>query len=352
MIRILFALAFLFDVTLAQANIDEEIQSLLSQRQRPTMAEVEKLVEEFKFPSNIPVDANWISQNGYDSRIDIKAWTKILLDYAPHVIAKLEATYPDAVWVFLGRDGMAFADVLEAFYLSIGEKNRVIRFGVSKASMGTLTKKAVLANFKRLGYDIDSATKNKSPALIFVDTVSSGNGRQGRQILSTIYSYLLKGHKIDFKKLIRKINMVGLVVSTHGGGHLPVEDQSTYYSNYDQLIDSLPARIQSASQLAQQHTFMSIQQAQLDANESGYTHYIGAWHDSFGGVAKSKGNYEIAIGKQFAPEMKLSILWTQAEIWRAVKSESFLKSVNSERKKLNLRPITRGGCDDFLKKAS
>lgn len=384
---ILFIFATLF-FTSAHAQNDEimppidvstlpvEIQNLVSSSSRPTMLEVRDAIAKYKFPKGIPINVNWANHYGYDQRTEIEKWTEILLDYAPELIARLEKVYPDAVWVFIGRDGAAFADVLEAFYYSIGQKNRVIRFGVSKQSMRNISYEAVQQGLKRQGYDLDQFAdkyddresitiegfrkkflfkrKEKKaieayPKLIFVDPVSKGNGRQGRHILGLIYENLFQRTKVDWLELIQKINIMGLVVSTHPGGHFSANDPEAYYAHYR---DNISRNDPSLSGVYQAHQFMSIDQAANAANEAGYTHFIGAWHDSYGSFYQNnEGELEAQRGSDFHVEMKMSILWSQAKIWKTVSKPKFLEKVKKFAQDLGyeFEAERSGGCEDILR---
>lgn len=356
---ILCVLSLSLLLTPAFAARKSAIEKILERSDRPTMAEVYKPLLNYEFPQDIPVNSKWALKNGYDQRIKIKSWTKILISYAPFLIATLEKAYPGATWVFIGRDGAAFADIFEAFYLALGQENRVLRLGISKASLNKVRSKQILDHLKAEGFD--TSKYNGSSSLVFIDPVSKGNGRQGRLILSYIYEYLMKKKKMQLKDIIRKINLAGLIVSTHPGNYYTITNPENYYQQQDQLIDNGNLQGSDYNSIFNTHNFMSVDMAANAANEAGYTHFIGAWHNSFGPYQKDAqtGESRPVIGAPFSNEMKMSVLWSQQQIWKAVADISFLKKVQKEAKKLGYeftvpdkKEDKKAGCDEIIKKAA
>lgn len=307
------------------------LESVLERDERPSMLVVKKVLKEYDFERHTPVDADWARQNGYDERIDIPNWTNRLIEYAPRLIAILEKAYPGATWVFIGRDGAAFADVLEAFYYTQGEKKRVLRLGVSKASFDSISYEMVAGMLKQKDYDV--LDWKNSPPILFIDPVSKGNGRQGRTIVSLLYDHLIRNQSADLNELVKKINMIGLIVSTHSGHYNSINDIDGYYNAYSGLASRL--RGADWSRLFQYHIFPSVDPGPNAENECGYTHFIGAWHDSYGEFyLTSDGAVKTKIGQQFSKEMKLSVIWSQYQIWKAVESEVFEQKVRNHAKAL------------------
>ena len=306
----------------------KSIEEILVSPQRPTMTEVLPFLDDIHQERGIPVTAQQVSTY-FDKRIDIPAWLRILLQTSPRMIATVEHLYPGAKWIFLGRDAMAISDVFEAYYHSIGEKDRVLRLGVSKASFNHLDERGLRkqfgAYFKQQGFTWEKA--DKLPPYIMIDAISGGYGRQGRSILAAMYMQGLSEGKNPLF-MVDRLNMIGLRVSTYNHPFIYDTTQSDYFAKKEKWLWVL------GNAIDYNHLFgfkgILTYQAESDHthNEAGYTHFVGAWHDSYGAFSTTG---VADVGDPYPLEMKKSILWTQKKIWEAVKTNTFANEVKKQK---------------------
>ena len=318
--------SLLFFSTLVGAAEYRSLEEILVQPTRPDMFAIKSLPSAPTFSSRIPVNGQWAKLHNYDERLAVASWTQLLLRHSPKLIALFENAYPGGRWAFIGRDGAAFADVFEAFYATVGQRDRVIRIGVSKASFDGLTVEHLKSALGGFNYSVDAWAKQ--PPLLFVDPVSRGNGRQGRTLLAQLYEYLIQTQDAELFELVKKLNMIGLIVSTHGGQFTDIHDPHRYLKDFKKVIDY--QRPEGLEALFHHHQFMSVPQDPHLANEAGYTHFIGAWHESFGPFGWSGSHAKAAVGKLYHEDLRLSILWTQQQIWNAVTQPWFQQAVKNE----------------------
>ena len=331
---------FLFLVLSKSVYAADTLEELHRQPFRPTMQDVLPFLNQIKDEPGIPVAARVIPN--YDKRIDIPTWLQRLLDSAPRLIAAAEALHPGATWVFLGRDSMAISDVFEAYYHTLGQKNRVVRLGVSKASFEHLDPKHLRDYLAQFFYDHGfnwNGQDGEYPPFILIDALSGGYGRQGRSILAAMYQQGLSEGEI-MPTILERMNFLGLVVSTFQGAAYDVT-QASVQQKREKWIWLLEDQNTEHQKLFDEKTIVTYASAIKGANESGYTHFIGAWHDSYGNFYRSrKGEIRTKLGAEFPLEMKKSILWTQKKIWEAVRAPQFRRQVEAEMRewKRNFEP--------------
>ncbi len=317
------------------------LEVLLNSETRPTMLESKNCLQNIDIKTAIQFSQD-SAKASVDKRINVARWTDILLAYGPRLIAKLEKAYPGATWAFLGRDGMAFADMLEAFYDSIGQKNRVVRIEVSKDSFKNISGDFVISYLKNIGYNIDKFQTDYP--FIMIDPVSKGAGRQGR----TLLSYMLEHLKYSDRSIDRaseKIGFVGLIVSTFGGKPSPINYKQKRINEFLKIYEQDPSRFNQA-EFFKTFPISTIAKAANQANEAGYVHFVGAWGDSFGKFYQSKNGTLTEPGEPFDSNVRSAVLWAQAKIWQSVSAPKFFLKVTAAAKKINYQfPITRPNSD-------
>ena len=99
---------------------------LLNEPLRPSIGVVREKYD------TIQVAANQLATG---SRINFAYFRDSIEDGAPQFITKLEKAYPNGTYMFIGRDTQLIADVVDAFYISIGHKDRVKQVGVSTPTL-------------------------------------------------------------------------------------------------------------------------------------------------------------------------------------------------------------------------
>ncbi len=321
---VLFLSLFLVNVWAAPLSMD----AILEREQRPTMAEILPHVEKANWPG-IPVTAETAAQY-FDQRIEVERWLGVLEESGPRLIAAMEKSFPGATWGFMGRDAMAIADMVEAFYIEIGQPERVQRLGVSKASFVNTAHETYM-DFLRT-HDLTPEAIEKYP-YIFIDPVSGGFGRQGRTLLSAFYQQWAMDGK-DPKFLVGRVNMLGLIVSTFKSQPNDFSSPGEFVIKSFNAIDKNPNR--DAATFFNNHKIMTYPLQPNAANEAGYTHFIGAWHESYGAMETNSRTGETLAtrGAVFPLEMRQTVLWTQAQIAKKVMTPEFVERVQEEARKL------------------
>ena len=344
----MFNLSSLFFIVVATSvGQAGTLVDLFQSQLRPTMRDIQNVTPPIISPTGMPMVAQHdllvtrraISDTSrhatVDQRVNIDLWLPKLLGNGPKLIAAFEKTYPGARWVFLGRDGLPWADLFEAFYLSIGQPDRVIRVGISKPSMVNVTDHTLLRLMAQEGIDLDRLP-SQSP-VVFVDSVSTGFGRQGRRLIATLYREWIRRGR-DPLEIVNKVDMIGLIVSTFRGREndfrlKPLHQfmQSLLLMNLEQQpnlnTDEIWPRLQ---------VLTYPQEAQL-ANESGYTHFLGAWHDSFGEITEGPYGLSAKPGISSSLTVKKEIVWIQSQIWNFVNTGACLRQVQQESAALGVK---------------
>jgi hypothetical protein len=313
----------------ASAHPPTTLAELLAQETRPTMEQIEQIASQIQDEPGIPATV--------ERGTTVPAFTELLLQYGPKLIASLEKTYPGATWVFAGRDVAAWADVVEEFYRQIGQTDRVVRLGASKETFNGASPDQLISLLESHGFSMKDVRKN--PPFILIDTLSGGGGRQGRTLISAVYNRYAQdgGNPAD---LLRKVNMFGMLVSTFQGVHHP-------YENADQILRDEEKRYRAGqvTDYFAQHTVLTYPDPnpQRFANEAGYVHYSGAWHDSYGRLrADSQGHLHAAIGQAYPVAYRKTVLWLQKRVLLGVSDARFASQVEAEAGQLGYRfPRTR-----------
>jgi hypothetical protein len=325
---------FLSCLTVASGALARTLDDVMTSPTRPTMAEVEEILPEIANWPGVPVHGSQIA-NWFDKRVDIDSWLPKLLSNGPKMIAHFEKTYPGATWVFLGRDGLPWADLFEAYYTSIGQKDRVVRLGISKPSMENVSDETLMQLMRDHGLPVDRLDSEQP--VVFLDSVSGGYGRQGRRLMAAIYADWVRKGK-DPLLLLDKLDMIGLIVSTFKG----YRDNDLQYKPLHQYLQGLlliASGDTDGEELQHQLRILTYAQEPNQANEAGYTHFLGAWHESFEAIRRDRatGLTRATPGPPFPDEMKRSVLWIQKKIWEFVKSGDCHEQVQSWAKNLGIK---------------
>lgn len=288
---------------------------------RPTIPEVIQYTKDEKKSGKDDVTTS--------GRFDPSRFLKAIDADGPAFIAKLEAAHPDARFVFMGRDTQVLADMTEAFYLSIGQKDRVVRLGVSRRSLDGLSDKDVMLYLKHFGLDLNTIEKDRP--FVLVDTVSGGghqdgvlvSGRQGRAILQVIFNeWIASGRKAE--ALLGKVDMVGLLVSTF---------QASDAANKKRYLDLEKGKERKEKNkkilagkkdvVGRDFVVASIPDTKNVFNEAGYDHHTGAWHDRFMTPKKEGAKLVPNPGTAMPKDQKKAVLWMQLKILELIEKKQF-----------------------------
>lgn len=318
------ASAITLGITLAGASVGwaQVPYEFLNRSERPTMAETAGVAHLIVDEPGVPVALR-------HHQMDV--WLDLVIQHAPRMIAAMEKTFPGATWVFLGRDSLLWADVVEAFYLSIGQRDRVVRIGVSKATfhdqMGNsvASPDQLYALLETHGLDIEEVKRGRG--YVFVDTISQGYGRQGRALLGTIYSRFQK-EEGDAFRLLRRVNIFGLTVSTFSGTRYPWYHAEEFFSEEENRYQT-----KRIADFNKHHHILTYDEpdSTKQVNEAGYEHWTGAWNGSFGVLQRDASGATRAVPGPLNHELyRKTILWTQKRLLERTAKREFLERVKSE----------------------
>lgn len=322
----LTTLAFLSTVALAQ---DRPFQKgLLDQPNRPTMIQVENAIQWDGDWDNLEERRSLKNLRSPNGARTIDSWLQLATKNFPVLLAQLEKHFPNGRYAFIGRDVAIMADLFESYYLSLGQTDRVVRIGFSKPSILGKKPTDIFAYLNSKGITLESLS---SRPLVLIDTVSTGQGRQGRAILNSVYREWKKkgGNPIG---LLRKVQMVGLIVSTYSGKENPIQDFGRTVENMkrkwkQKLPSQFNRSIPPFTFKDQGHSF----------NEIGYEHWTHAWHGRFGPIHRNDSGFTITLpGSPNLLDQRRSVLLFQKRILDWVKSKEVKRAITREFKFLGI----------------
>jgi hypothetical protein len=312
-VGVYFSLLFLFTFARAETNL----RDLIVQPQRPTVVQL------LNYASSDFAEEEFQSLKGQKYYFDWQHWQTQLQQHGPEFIAMLECAFPSATWAFVGRDTAMLADLAEAFYLSVGQKDRVVRLGISRGALDGLNDASIVTYLQSKGL---SLSRRPARPFILVDTVSRGgavggshlSGRQGRRLLDAGYNqFVAIGGRP--KDLLERFNMIGLTVSTFAGEYYPVENVSEHLQTEKFRYES--ERMNSGFLV--QHRIPTWNDPGDRFLEAGYDHFTGAWHGPF---QKIESGNEVP-GPETNSIQRHDILVMQAKIAKLMVGDNFLNRV-------------------------
>lgn len=162
-----------------EANRDPKawVASLLGRRHRPTLEEVVTVLENCEdCVAEIEKSRGWSADVVHN-----------IEHVAAEIIVQLENLFPYGVYCSLGRDAFAIADLLEAFYVSLGIHGRVCRLGASTATFQDLSDIGTAVRFlKSNGFDPKKAMSGERPFVVLDRTGYSPNSQSTRLMRAII----------------------------------------------------------------------------------------------------------------------------------------------------------------------
>jgi hypothetical protein len=305
--------------------------SLLNSVLRPSISDVKKANETLQIPNDTLVRG---------SRFNLQHFRTTLEQDAPQFIAKLEKANPNATFLFLGRDTQLISDVVNAFYLSIGQNNRVKQVGVSSPTLAGADEDTIMKYLEQFGISIENLKKSNR-AMVLVDTISKGevidgeliSGRQGRVLLQVVYKKWIEAG-LDPKELVKKFMLVGMQVSTFRVGNADNNSRYRDISEISLAIElnqkNLEGDQKNNQKIGRNFVVPLIQDTRNLFNEAGYDHYTATWHDKYQPPILKDGKYIQNPGSQMPIEYRWSVLWMQKEIVNFVFTENFKNRVLAE----------------------
>lgn len=320
-------------------------EGILAQETRPEVRQVIELCKTWDFPRlkverTLLID-KFVSE-GANLHNNYPVWFDALINNAPKMIATFERSFPGATWAFIGRDMSIFADLFEAFYLSIGQQSRVVRIGMSSGTLEGMTDERALSFLKANKFN-----EHAEHPYVFVDAISRGGGRQGRTLVQAIYNRLAHT-KEDATRLSWYINFIGMKVSTTAIDDNPVDqaylqlrtiDTNKLFHSRRDVFNVLKIFTYSDGRDSKDDRYLGM-------NEAGYSHWTGAWHGPYGPLKdRDDGsisasplpmqllnvkNYDVEVRK-----IREAVLLYQAHVIWAARSNDFRARVVAEARDLN-----------------
>lgn len=293
-----------------------DYQTLVHSLHRPTMADIDREMPEKKL-SNSPT---------FDTH------TK-LLNVTARLIAELEWAYPGAIYMPLGRDVVLTGDIIDAFYRSQGQPNRVIRLNASGQSLNVSDD--MIARFVETSIGKKIKNLTKGPSYIFFDAsnYSLPRNSQSTTILTAVYSkYVQQGGKAE--DLLTQFAFFNLSKSRSSA--VPV------YAN----INKEEILLQQKQYLKENPT--TIPNRVFTASEG--ARGSSEWHDSFGGLTEMVDGSVIApIGQAYELERREAALNIMLAIRAGVKKPEFIKLVQDRAYELGYQFEVKQNCDEALR---
>jgi hypothetical protein len=312
------------------------LTQILQSPERPTMAEIARDKAALEDRTLVPLKV---------SHVDTAGWFEIMKRGAPRNIAAMELAFPNAKFAFLGRDSQTMADIFEAFYMSLGITDRVVRIGVSKASFEKVDNATLVKMLEGSGFSFAHLSPDRP--FILVDTISKGFGRQGRLLLNAVYSEYAKNNG-DPGKLLRSVNMIGLKVRTVGTGN-EISFQSVETELGKEEARYLALRGQKVD-FGDIHKIITIPDNPEKFNESGYEHFVGSWNGSYGAIQNIDGKFRAAMGAAQPESVRKNILWLQKNILNYFSTPAFLEEVKVQARSLGYEFSISKSCKTSLKR--
>ena len=310
-IMVFFALILTSQISLAK------VSDLLNSRTRPTMADVEREM-----------------QNQGDKLEPLNDHTFLSHHLViANLIAELEWAYPGAIYMPLGRDVVVIGDVIDAFYRSQGQPGRVIRLNASGQSLHVSDE--LIARFvQSSGVDIKNLTKG--PGYIFFDgsNYSLPRGSQSTKILNAVYNYYVNqgGHAKDILTKFAFFNLY-----SHGSGAVQVHPDLNREAFLKEQYDHL-----------ERHP-MGIPQKTFTASHQPYG--SSEWHSNFNLLT------EMPDGSVVAPPpaqpnheaTRREILLSMTKMMAMVQHPKFIEAIQKRAKELGYEfKLKKPSCDGAL----
>lgn len=269
-----------------------EVWELLQSKDKPTMKEFLKAI------GVQPKKGEANPLKNYSRNPDLKFE---LENDLPKVIAQFEKAFPGAIWYGLGRDIYLFSDALDAYYISIGQNDRVKRLHASQPSFNEDNPGEVIDFLKTNGFEFKNINKDSTPHIIFDVTSYSKKSADDFKINRFSQSaQLMRAAYLEWQNLGRephellpKVNFVS--VSRGANNHMIEADSNieSFFKNMD-FDPPAPSRI-----------------LRVDGPRS--LQYATSWHGIYERFKRTKNNQVIAPFREIKDyNDKLAML---AELW-------------------------------------
>ena len=286
------------------------IDALLKQTYRPTIAELERTLKAAygEIPRSNPFGSGG-RMRGHDRDV-------------AQMIAQLELAYPGGTYVPVGRDAVLVADILDAYYRSIGQPDRVSRLNASGPSFphyhhsvtdATAREDApLIAGFVRSsGLDFDRVTADRP--YVMIDVTPYAFGSQSRQLMRSVFREWSRLGR-DPKDLADKVAFVGIPM---GGGRDKISDAVAGD------IAALKAKVKASTTKDGPSEILWLGGGSMSSLT-----YSRGWHEMFERFTRGPGGVvTTAPGSPADRETREGILEEQVDILHLIAKPSFQAEV-------------------------
>lgn len=328
LVKNIFFILILLSSVMAVASIESieaRYKALLNLEYRPDTPVMYRIVK--KHSENPFLDFNEQEENLKTSermtwsaqKQTIENMGSIALGSTPHMIARIEAVYPNAKIYFLGRDAAPLADVFQAYYDSIGQKNRVYRVHASRDTVYNMSQEDTLKLFKKV-----KAFKTKNRPVVLLDRTSFatnsqvGNGKpsQSRYLYNHLYE-----HFVSLGMSQEELSLKLGVASTYSGW------------TFNNLNDVASALLENGGS----NGALNIKNGKKMLTDTAL------WNASYTvGLKLDKGEYKGEISRQHGVGHKIHALAVMYEAVKVGQSQEFADAVNDELTKLGFKKSLNG----------
>lgn len=320
----LFALVSLAPNSRADGELDPRIEKLLLMRSRPTVEQVLETYGEVGRAN--PMRGQPYGYTGTEPyRTNTRAY---IMQRVPRLIAAFELVYPGAVYGGLGRDSARLVDLLSAFYLNLGQRDRAIRLNASGDSLRASSSEQKVRFLESNGVSLDPAETNFAPLIIFDATgFSPRGGSQSTSLLQAAVEVWARngGTAAGF---IQRINVIASQI--YAGN--PINSRLSVSQVFARQVGQLEAANLGTHQT---ETFSFN-----GAENLNYGTYF--WHETFPRLVQSKrsGKFEGSVPRTSSAAYRHARIQVLGHIFDAIqmtRSEAFLENVRQEAAKLGYR---------------
>ncbi len=299
----------------------QKIEALLQSYSRPTMSQVKEAFGERLANQENPYiqDETIVMKEYYSAGRRVESIRSMIKNNGPEFIAQLDAAYPGATIMSIGRDAVFVSDMFDAFYLSQNQKGRALRFEASGGMARLASPEFIIRYFQQFGYDYTDPKKIKSmPPLVLVDASWYRYSSQSYAILNVLYkTYIHSGGK--FEALFPKLAFFSTLGETT---HYKVRFKQDFLSQLRNFIEQgfyAPLLCLDFESLAEPEPVK-------------WTHFT-YWHDKFSKFHETEQGITSHHLGVHSLENRKQVLGVQFDLLQAMENPVFLENVKSTAKK-------------------
>lgn len=320
----LLALATLAPPSYAEGELDPRIEKLLAMSSRPTVEQVLEIYGEVGKAN--PMRGQPYGYTGVETYRSFNR--SYIMENVPRLIAAFEHVYPGAVYGGLGRDSARLTDLLNAFYLSLGQPGRAIRLNASGNSLRASSSEEKVRFLESNGVSLDPAATDFVPLVIFDATGFSARGSSQTTSLLQAAVEVWARNGGTAAGFIQRIN----VIATQLYRGNPIGPKLSVSGVFSRQVKQLEAAKLGTHQL---ETFSYHGAAQVNYG----SHF---WHETFPRLVQSKrtGKFEGSVPRTSVEGYRASRIQVLGHIFDAIqitRSPKFLDNVRQEAAALGYR---------------